>query len=93
MGSSLMDRNQRRKVTARTQVAIKETVQSMNRLGYLDLIVITENAPAMSAFRDVVFRKFMEHFGVRAIAQAPPQYDSLWDGGERHQTRRRCELW
>ena len=93
MGSLLMDKNQRRKVTARTQAAITETVQSMNRHGYPDLSVITDNVPAMSAFRDAVIRKLMELFGVSAIAQAPPRHDSRWDGGERHQTRRRCELW
>ena len=30
----------------------------------------------MLAFRDAVMRELKEHFGVRAIAQAPPKYDS-----------------
>ena len=57
------------------QAAIKETVGSLNRVGYLELIVRSDNEPAMSAFLDTVIRELKERFGVRAIAQAPPKYD------------------
>ena len=53
------------------QAAIKETVESLNRLGNLELIVKSDNEPAMLAFRDAVIREFKESCGVRAIAQAP----------------------
>ena len=50
------------------QAAIRETVESLNRLGHLR----SDNDPATLAFRDAV--------GVRAIAQAPPKYDSASAG-------------
>ena len=62
------------------QAAIKETVESLNRLGYPELIVRSDNEPAMLAFRDAVIRELKERFGVRAIAQAPPKYDSASAG-------------
>ena len=70
------------------QAAIKETVESLSRLGYPELIVRSDTEPAMLAFRDAVIRELKEHFGVRAIAQTPPKYDFCvsWRGGERHQT-------
>ena len=34
----------------------------------------------MPAFRDAVIRELKERFGVRAIAQAPPKYDSASAG-------------
>ena len=58
------------------QAAIKGTVQSLNRLGYPELTVRSDSEPAMLAFRDAVIRELKERFGVRAIAQAPPKYDS-----------------
>ena len=70
------------------KAAIKETVESLNRLGYRELIVRSDNEPAMLAFRDAVIRELKERFGVRAIAQAPPTYDSASAGmvEKRHQT-------
>ena len=59
------------------QAAIKETVESLNRLGYPELIVRSDNEPATLAFSDAVIRELKECFGVRAIAQAPPKYDSV----------------
>ena len=58
------------------EAAIKETVKSLNRLGYPELIVRSGNEPAMLAFRDAVIKELKERFGVRAIAQAPPKYDA-----------------
>ena len=58
------------------QAAIKETVESLNRLGYPELIVRSDLEPAMSAFRDAVIRVLKERSGVRAIAQAPLKYDA-----------------
>ena len=34
----------------------------------------------MLAFRDAVIRQLKERFGVRALAQAPPKYDSASAG-------------
>ena len=62
------------------QAAIKETVESLNRLGYPELIVRSDNEPAILSFRDAVIRELKERFGVRAIAQAPPKYDSASAG-------------
>ena len=62
------------------QAAIKETVESLNRLGYPELIVRSNHEPAMLAFRDAVIRELKERFGVRAIAQAPTKYDSASAG-------------
>ena len=62
------------------QTAIKETVQSLTRLGYPELIVKSDNEQAMLASRDAVIRELKERFGVRAIAQAPPTYDSASAG-------------
>ena len=64
----------------RDLAAIKETVASLNRLGYAELTVGSDNEPAMLAFRDAVIRKLKERFGVRAIPQAPPKYDSASAG-------------
>ena len=65
---------------AEDQAAITETVESLNRLGYLELIVISDNEQALLAFHDAVIREPEERFGVRAIAQAPPTYDSASGG-------------
>ena len=62
------------------QAATKETVESLNRLGYLELLVRSYNEPAMLGFRNAVIRELKERFGVRAIAQAPPKYDSASAG-------------
>ena len=62
------------------QAAITKTVELLNSLGYLQLIVKSDNEPAMFAFRDAVIRELKERFGVRAIAQAPPKYDSASAG-------------
>ena len=58
------------------QAAIKETVESLNRLGYPELIVRSDNEPAMLTFGGAVIRELEEHCGVRAVAHAPPKYDS-----------------
>ena len=62
------------------QAAIKDTVESLNRLGHTELIVRSDTEPAMPAFRDAVISELKERFGVRAIAQAPPKYDSASAG-------------
>ena len=62
------------------QTAIKGTVESLNRLGCPELVVRSDNEPAMLAFRDAVTRELKERFGVRSIAQAPPKYDSASAG-------------
>ena len=36
--------------------------------------------PAMLVFRDAVIRELKERFGVRAIVQAPPKYNSASAG-------------
>ena len=59
------------------QAAIKETIQSFNRLGHLEFIVSSGTEPAMLAFRDAVIRELKERFGVRAIAQAPQNSTSV----------------
>ena len=61
-------------------LAIKETVELLNRLGYPEFIVKSDNEPAMLAFRDALIRELKERFGVRAITQAPPKYDSASAG-------------
>ena len=62
------------------QAAIKETVESLNRLGNPELIVRSDTVPAMLAFRDAVIRELKERFGVRAIPQAAPKDDSASAG-------------
>ena len=62
------------------QAAIRETVESLNKLGYPELIVRSGTVPAMLEFRDAAIRELKERFGVRAIAQAPPKYDSASAG-------------
>ena len=57
------------------QTAIIKMVESLNRLGYPELIVRSDNEPAILAFRDTVIRELKERSGVRAFAQAPPKYD------------------
>ena len=58
------------------QAAIKEKVESLNRLGYPELIFRSVIEPAMLAFRNAVIRELKERFGFRAIAQGPPEYES-----------------
>ena len=60
---------------AEDQAAIKETVEALNRHGNPELIVRSDNEPAMLAFRDAVSKELEERFGARAIAQAPPKCD------------------
>ena len=55
------------------QPAIKETVETLNRLGYPELIVRSHNEPVMSACRDAVIRELKAR---RAVAQAPQKNDS-----------------
>ena len=49
----------------------------------------------MLAFRDAVIRELKERFGVRAIAQAPPKYDSNTGMVENaiKQVKEKCEPW
>ena len=60
------------------QAAIKESVESW--LGYPESIVMSDNVPDLSAFRDAVIRELKERFCVRAIAQGPPKCDSASAG-------------
>ena len=57
--------------------ASKEKV-ALSRFGHLELIVRSDNEFAMSAFRDVVIRRLKERFGVRAVAQVPPNSEAAW---------------
>ena len=59
---------------------VEETIESLTRLGFPELIVRSDNEPDMLAFRDAVTRELKERCGVRAIAHAPPQYDSASAG-------------
>ena len=55
--------------------------ESLNRLGHPELIVRSDDEPAMLAFCDAVIRESCRKvFGVRAIAQGPPKYDSASAG-------------
>ena len=49
------------------QAAIKETVESVNRLGHPEFIVRLDNGPAMTTFSNVLIGELKERFGVRAI--------------------------
>ena len=60
--------------------AIKETVELLNRLGYPELIVRSDNEPGTLAFCDVVITALKERFGVRANPQTPPKYDAASAG-------------
>ena len=60
--------------------AIKEAVESCNRLGYLELTVRSHTEPAMRAFRDAVIKKLKELLDVRELAHAPPTYVSASAG-------------
>ena len=51
-----------------------------SKQGNPELIVRSDKEPPMLAFRDALIRELKERFGVRAIAQAPPQYDSASSG-------------
>ena len=62
------------------QSSIMETVASLNRLGYPELIVRSDIEPAILTFRDAVIRELKERFGVQAIAQGSPKYDSASAG-------------
>ena len=62
------------------QAAMQEMVESSNRLGYLELIVRSDNEPAMLACRGAVIRELKEGRGVRTIAQALPKCDSASAG-------------
>ena len=53
----------------------EKTVESLNRLGYPELIVRSNNEPAMRAFRDTMIKELKERCGVRAIEQALAKYD------------------
>ena len=59
------------------QAAIKETVESLNRLGDPELIVSSDTESGVLEFRDAVIRELTERFGVRAIAQAPQNSTSV----------------
>ena len=62
------------------QAAIKEMVESLNRLGNPEFMVRSDNEPVVLAFRDAVIRELKERFSVRAIAQAPTKHDSASAG-------------
>ena len=59
---------------------VLETIESLNRLGYLEVTVGLDSEPGMSPFRDAVIGELKERFGVRGIAQAPPTCDSASAG-------------
>ena len=69
------------------QAAMKETVESLSSLGYLELIVRSDNQPAMRTLRDPVPMELKGRFGLGAI---PPNNDSASAGkvetGEREGT-------
>ena len=72
-GSSLME-------TTVSRQEVLETIESLIRLGYLELTVGLDSEPGMLPFRDAVIGELKERFGVRGIAQAPPTYDSASAG-------------
>ena len=56
------------------QAAIKETVESLCRLGYPELTLRPNNEPGMRAFRDALSKGWEKRrWGVVAIAQAAPK--------------------
>ena len=78
------------------QATIKEKVEALNRLGHPQLIVRSDNEPAMLAFRDAARRELKERCGVFAIAEAPPRYVSASAGmvvNAIKQVKDKCELW
>ena len=54
---------------AEDQAETEETVESLNRLGYPELIVRSINEPAMRACRDAVIKDLNQCFGVTVIRQ------------------------
>ena len=69
--------------------ATKETVESLNRLGYPELIVRSDNEPAMLAFRDAVIRGEGTHFvseQSHKLSSTKIRFCVSWHGGKRHQT-------
>ena len=66
--------------SVKDQAARKETVKSLNRTSLPGVVGRSDNEPAMLTFRDAVIRNLKERFGVGAIAQAPPKYDSASAG-------------
>ena len=51
------------------QAAIRDTVESLTRLGYPELIVRPDNEPATKTCRDAVSKDLNERCGIRAILQ------------------------
>ena len=49
------------------RAAIKDTVESLNRLGYPELIVSSDDEFAVRSFRDAVAKELEERFGFRAL--------------------------
>ena len=69
------------------QAAIKETVESLNRLGYPELIVRSDNEPAILSFRDAVIRELKERLvSSNRTSSTKIRFCVSWHGGERHQT-------
>ena len=70
------------------QAAIKETVESLNRLGYPELIVRSDNEPAMLAFRDAVIRELKGTFWCPSnrTSSTKIRFCVSWHGGKRRQT-------
>ena len=62
------------------RAAIKDTVESLDRLGYPELIASSDDDLAVRSFRDAVAREKKERFGFRATAFQPSESHSYCDG-------------
>ena len=58
----------------------REKFESLDRFGSPELTASSDNTPAVLAGRDLLIRELKERLCVRAIAQAPPKYDSASGG-------------
>ena len=58
----------------------REKFESLDRFGSPEFTASSDNEPTLLTGRDPVIRELKERLGVRAIAQAPPKYDSASGG-------------
>ena len=62
------------------QVAIKETVESLDSFGYPELMIRSDNESAVRAFHDADAKELEKCFWCQTITQAPQKYDSASAG-------------
>ena len=76
------------------RAAIKETVESLNRLGYPELTVRSDNEPAMLAFRDAVIRELKERSEQsHKLHQHTTLRQLAWSKTPSNKSRRKYEPW